>query len=72
MRNIRHTESYADNLVLVVDHDGHKVEVQEREVGILVMLLLARSHGLEVVEFLVRLIEHIHVLHAIFALEFLG
>ena len=72
VRNIRHTESDANNLVLVVDHDGYKVEVQEWEIGILVMLLLPGCHGLEVIELLVRDIEHIHILITILPLQLFG
>ena len=60
--DVRHSESDAHNVILIVHHEGHKIEVKDREVHVLVVVLLGDGHGLEVIEDLVRFVDDIHVL----------
>ena len=46
VRDIRHSESDAHNLFLLIDHEGDKIEVEDREVHILIVVLLRDGHGL--------------------------
>ncbi len=64
---IRHTDTDTYHFVFLVHNDSHEIEVQQRELHILVVVLLLVGHRLEVIEFLVRFVNDIHILNAIFA-----
>ena len=64
--DVWHTYTYAYYLVFLIDNNGHKVEVQNREIHVAVVFLLALGEGLEVIEFLVCYIYNVHVLCAVF------
>ena len=72
VRDIRHSESDAHDLFLLIDHEGDKIEVEDREIHILIVVLLRDGHGLKVIELLVRLVDDIHVLDPEPADEFAG
>ena len=69
VRYIRHAETYTHYLVFLIDHERHEIEVQQREIHILVVVLLLDGHRLEVIEFLVCFVYHVHILNAVFAHE---
>ena len=70
--DIGHAQTYAYYLIILVDDDGHEVEVQYWEVDIAVVEFLSLGHRLEVIELLVRLVEHVHKGVAVLTYELFG
>ena len=72
LRERRHTQSHRYNLVVLVGHHRNKIEIEQREVHIAVVLLLSRCHWLIVVDLLICSIQNIEVAIAISALQLSG